>query len=72
MANFESIFTHPNLSLVRVIATALRAHGFDVRDVDLISFPGVGAKEGFSVYVLGEQAADAKLLADDLFKDMDK
>lgn len=71
MQNFESVFTHPNLSIVRVISTALRAHGFDVRDDESVSFPGVGSKDGFSINVPGEQAGDAKLLAEDLFKDMD-
>lgn len=73
MANFETVLSHRDPSIVRVIVTALRAHGFSPRDDGtdgLPGMPGVEFGNGFAVQVPSEEAADAKLLADALLQEM--
>lgn len=73
MANFETVLSHKDASIIRVIATALKAHGFNPREDGLDGLPGmpgVQFGDGFAIQVPGDEAADARLLAEDLLKEM--
>lgn len=73
MANFETVLTHPDAGIVRVIVTALKAHGFNPRDdgtEGLPGMPGVEFGKGYAIQVPAEEAADARLLAGALLEEM--
>lgn len=74
LANFAIIAELDDISLARVLVTALRAHGFHpLEDADggLPGLPGVtGAKGTFAIRVPGPEKADAELLAKALIAEM--
>lgn len=73
MANFETILTHRNASVLRVITVALKAHGFHPLDEEisgLPGMPGVVPPGGMGIQVPSEEAGDARLLAEALLEEM--
>lgn len=73
MANFETILTHRDANILRIIVVALKAHGFHPLDEGisgLPGMPGVAPPKGMGVQVPTDEAADAKLLADALLQEM--
>lgn len=59
--------------MARVLITALKAHGFHPReggDNGLPGLPGVYSPKGIPIELPEEEAADGKLLAEALLKDM--
>jgi len=75
MANFETVLTHPDASIVRIIVTALKAHGFNPREdglEGLPGMPGVSFSKGYGIQVPSEEAGDARLLAEALLEEMVK
>ena len=73
MPNFETVLSHRDPNIIRVLVTALRAHGFNPRDdgtEGLPGMPGVEFGSGFAVQVPAEEAADARLLAEALLAEM--
>lgn len=72
---FETIAQVQDPAVARVLVTALKAHGFhplEGGDDGLPGLPGVFDPAGIPVSVPEEEAADAKLLAEDLLKEMVK
>jgi hypothetical protein len=70
---FETIAHVSDPALARVLIAALQAHGFHPLDSGqngLPGLPGVVAPKGIPIRVPDEEAADGKLLADDLLKEM--
>jgi hypothetical protein len=70
---YQTIAIAPNLAIARVLALALRAHGFHPLDRGDGGMPGVRgafAEDGVQVQVPEEEAADATLLAAELLRDM--
>jgi len=70
---FETIAHVSDPALARVLIAALQAHGFHPLDSGqngLPGLPGVVAPKGVPIRVPDEEAADGKLLADDLLKEM--
>jgi hypothetical protein len=60
-------------AVARVLITALKAHGFhpmEGGDRGLPGLPGVYGPRGVPIEVPEEEAADAKVLADDLLREM--
>lgn len=60
-------------SLARVLVTALKAHGFhpmEGGEAGLPGLPGVISPKGIPVMLPEDEAADGKLLADDLIAQM--
>jgi hypothetical protein len=70
---FETIAEVSDPSVARVLITALKAHGFhplEGGESGLPGMPGVFAPKGVAVAVPEEEAADAKVLAEALLKEM--
>lgn len=73
MANFETVLTHRDPSLLRVIVVALKAHGFHPLEDEfsgLPGLPGVSAPRGMGVQVPEAEAEDARALVDVLLAEM--
>ena len=69
----ETIAHVSDPSLARVLIVALKAHGFHPEEGGqngLPGMPGVLGPKGIPIQVPEEEARDAKLLADDLLKQM--
>jgi hypothetical protein len=70
---FETIAEVRDPSIARVLINALKGHGFhplDGGESGLPGLPGVYAPRGIAIEVPEEEAVDAKVLADDLLKEM--
>ena len=70
---FETIAEVTDPSTARVLVTALRAHGFhplEGGESGLPGLPGVFGPKGVAVRVPESEAADARLLAEALLKEM--
>ncbi len=73
MANFETILTHRDVSVLRIIVVALKAHGFHPQEDDVSWLPGITgmiSPDGASIKVPSGEAPDAKLLAEALLEEM--
>ena len=69
----ETIAHVSDPSLARVLTVALKAHGFHPEEGGqngLPGMPGVLGPKGIPIQVPEEEARDAKLLAEDLLKQM--
>jgi hypothetical protein len=69
----ETIAHVSDPSLARVLIVALKAHGFHPEEGGqngLPGMPGVLGPKGIPIQVPEEEARDAKLLAEDLLKQM--
>lgn len=69
MANFETIISHQDANVVRIISIALKAHGFHPLDESLagpLGYPGVVSPRGVNLQVPSAEAEDARLLAEAL------
>lgn len=73
---FVTIASLKDLSKVRILVAALKAHGFhpfEGGEEGLPGMPGVtGLKGGIQIKVPEGEAEDAKLLSDALIEDMEK
>ena len=72
--SFEIIAQVKDPSMARVLVVALRAHGFhplEAGDGGLPGVPGVFGLKGVPVQVPEEEARDARVLAEDLLKEME-
>ncbi len=70
---FQIIAEVADPSVARVLLTALKAHGFhplEGGESGLPGMPGVYSPRGIAIEVPEDEAADAKVLADDLIKQM--
>jgi hypothetical protein len=70
---FETIAEVNDPSAARVLITALKAHGFhplEGGESGLPGLPGVYAPRGIAIEVPEEEASDARVLADDLLREM--
>ena len=70
---FEIIAQVEDPSMARVLVVALKAHGFhplEGGEGGLPGLPGVFGPKGVPVQVPEEEAHDAKVLAEDLLKEM--
>jgi len=70
---FETIAEVTDPSVARVLMTALKAHGFhplEGGESGLPGLPGVFGPKGVAIAVPEEEAADAKVLAEALLKEM--
>lgn len=70
---FETIVEVADPAAARVLIAALKAHGFhpmEGGDRGLPGLPGVYGPRGIPIEVPEEEADDAKVLADDLLRDM--
>lgn len=70
---FETIAEVNDPAIARVLVAALKAHGFhplEGGDSGLPGMPGVFGPRGAAVRVPEEEAADARLLAEALLKEM--
>lgn len=71
---FETIAEVQAPSMARVLVTALKAHGFhplESGEDGLPGLPGVVGPRGIPILVPEEEARDAKILAEDLLREMD-
>ncbi|AKR57511.1 hypothetical protein GCM10011321_36070 [Youhaiella tibetensis] len=71
---FETIAEVQDPSMARVLVTALKAHGFhplESGEDGLPGLPGVVGPRGIPILVPEEEARDAKILAEDLLREMD-
>lgn len=71
---FETIVEVQDPSMARVLIAALKAHGFhplEGGENGLPGLPGVVGPRGIPIAVREEEARDAKILADDLLREMD-
>jgi len=71
--SLETIAHVSDPALARVLIAALQAHGFHPLESGqngLPGLPGVVAPRGIPIRVPEEEAADGKLLAEDLLKEM--
>jgi hypothetical protein len=71
-AMFETIAEVQEIAIARVLITALRAHGFSPLDnADGIpGLPGAIGPRGIPISVPEEEAGDARVLAEDLLREM--
>ena len=73
---FVTIASLKDLSKVRILFAALKAHGFhplEGGEDGLPGMPGItGLKGGIAIKVPEQEAEDAKLLSEALIKDMEK
>ncbi|GHA24500.1 hypothetical protein GCM10007989_20210 [Devosia pacifica] len=70
---YETILRADDMSMARVLITALRAHGFhpfESGDGGLPGVPAVFGQKGVPIEVPEEEATDARLLAEDLLREM--
>ena len=70
---FETIAEVLEPSVARVLITALKAHGFhplEGGESGLPGLPGVYGPRGVPIMVPDDEARDAKLLADELLREM--
>jgi hypothetical protein len=70
---FETIAEVSDPSVARVLMTALKAHGFhplEGGESGLPGLPGVFSPKGVAIAVPEEEAADARVLAEALLKEM--
>ncbi len=70
---FETVAEVQDPSVARVLIAALKAHGFhplEGGDSGLPGMPGVFSPRGIAISVPEEEAADAKILAEDLLREM--
>lgn len=70
---FEIIAQVEDPSMARVLVVALKAHGFhplEGGEGGLPGLPGVFGPQGVPVQVPDEEANDARVLAEDLLKEM--
>ena len=70
---FETIAHVSDPALARVLIAALQAHGFHPLESGqngLPGLPGVVAPKGIPIQLPDEEAADGKILAEDLLKQM--
>lgn len=73
MSDFVTIVRVETEGTARVLAMALRAHGFNPRELADGGLPGIRAvlgRPGFPIEVPASEAEDATPLALDLLKDM--
>ncbi len=73
MANFETILSHQDANIVRIISIALKAHGFHPLDESLagpLGYPGVISPRGVNLQVPSSEAEDARMLAEALLAEM--
>jgi len=71
---FETIAHVQDPSMARVLITALKAHGFhplESGEDGLPGLPGVVGPRGIPILVPEEEMRDAKVLAEDLLREMD-
>jgi hypothetical protein len=70
---YETVATLDDLSVARVLVIALRAHGFHPReegDGGLPGLPRAFGAGGYPVDLPDDEAADGRLLAEALLRDM--
>ena len=70
---YEIITYVSDPALARVLIAALQAHGFhplESGENGLPGLPGVVAPKGIPIRIPDEEAAEARILAEDLLKDM--
>lgn len=70
---YETVATVEDPAVARVLVLALKAHGFHPREGSesgLPGMPGVFSPTGIPVELPEEEAADGRLLAASLLKDM--
>jgi hypothetical protein len=70
---FETIADVEDPSMARVLITALKAHGFhplEGGESGLPGLPGVYGPKGVAICLPEEEAADGKVLAEALLKEM--
>lgn len=74
MTEYRTILHVEKGSIARIVLTALRAHGFNPRDIAEGGLPGIrtGLSEGIAIDVPEDEAADAQPLAEALLADMDR
>jgi hypothetical protein len=71
--SFETIAEIADPSAARVLILALKAHGFhplEGGDFGLPGLPGVYGPKGVAISVLEEEADEARVLAEELLKQM--
>jgi hypothetical protein len=71
--SFETIAEVADPSAARVLILALKAHGFhpiEGGDSGLPGLPGVFGPKGVPIQVLEEEADDARVLAEELLRQM--
>ena len=75
MANFETILTHRDSGILRILIVALKAHGFHPLEEGpegIPGYPGVMPPKGMGIQVPVHEAADATLLAQTLLEEMSR
>jgi len=74
LADFETIGETKDISIARVLITALKAHGFhplEGGEAGLPGMPGImGGRGTLSIQVPEDEAADARILAKALLDEM--
>jgi len=70
MDNFETILTHHDADILRIIVVALKAHGFHPNEGGSSGLPGLTTPNGAGISVPIFEAEDAKLLAETLLAEM--
>ncbi len=75
MVNFETILTHRDSGILRILVVALKAHGFHPLEdgfEGIPGYPGVMPPKGVGIQVPVHEASDAKLLAEALLEEMSR
>lgn len=70
MDKFETIFTHQDPGILRIIMVALKAHGFHPNEGGSSGLPGLTTPNGTGIRVPADEAEDAKMLAEALLGEM--